>query len=123
LEIKTIVDEIQLFCYNITIFCTYYWYHITCTCTPLIVIFLLWSECLLLTQIIMVLVCNSSCKRYRIMESVSQLSTKMLHPGSFIKSVLYKMSYSGGITNWSREINSLYVLIKYNKYLVQVTLI
>jgi len=68
-----------------------------------------------------VLVCNSSCKGYGIMESVSQLSTKMLCPGSCIKSVSYKMSYGGGITNWAHEINSLYVLIKYNKYLVQVT--
>jgi hypothetical protein len=55
------------------------------------------------------------------MESISQLSAKMLRPGSCIKSFSYKMSYSGGITNWAHEINSLYVLTKYNKYLVQVT--
>jgi hypothetical protein len=31
------------------------------------------------------------------------------------------MSYNGGITNLAHEINSLYVLIQYNIYLVQVT--
>lgn len=55
------------------------------------------------------------------MEPVSQLSTEMLCPGSCIKSVSCKMSYNGGITNWAHEMNSLYVLIKYNRYLVQVT--
>jgi hypothetical protein len=55
------------------------------------------------------------------MESVSQLSTKTLCPGSCIKSVSCKLSCNGGITNSAHEINSLYVLTKYNKYLVQVT--
>ena len=55
------------------------------------------------------------------MISVSQLSAKKLCPGSCITSVSYKMSCNGDITNWAHEINSLYVLIKYNRYLVQVT--
>jgi len=40
------------------------------------------------------------------MESVSQLSTKILCPGGCIKSLSHKMSYNGGITNWAYEINS-----------------